>query len=91
MFSERSRYAKTPTETVVLPDGNEGQVLKLRKLPATSGRPHIVTDKDQLDMLAHQQTGDGAKFWHIADANTEPEARKLLLETGATINLPNGS
>ena len=91
MFSEKSRYAKTPTETAVLPDGREGQVLKLRKLPASSGRPHVVTDNDQLDMLAHQQTGDGTKFWHIADANTELEASNLLRETGATINLPNGS
>ncbi len=88
MFTEHSRYAKTPTETVSLPDGQEGTVLRLRPLPSTGGEPHRVRDRDQLDILAHERTGDGTRFWHVADANTEIEARRLLDETGRVIRIP---
>ena len=43
---------------------------------------------DRLDVLAQQNYGDGTKFWHIADANTELEANDLVAEPGATVNLP---
>ena len=88
MFTDTSRYAKTPTVNVPLPDGREGPALKLRTLPAPAGQPHAVRDRDQLDVLAHAQTGDGKRFWHIADANTEREAQQLLREVNATIQLP---
>lgn len=88
MFAENSRYADTPTEMVRLPDGREGVVLRLRPLPETRGEPHAVRDRDQLDVLAHERTGDGTRSWHIADANTELEARRLLTETGAVIRVP---
>ena len=88
MFSSNSRYLNTSVVTVDLPDGRVGPALKLRTLPATSGEPHKVVDNDQLDVLAHAITGDGSRFWHIADANTELEAHRLLRETGAGINLP---
>ena len=88
MLSSNSRYQKTATVTVNLPDGRIGPALKLRTLPATSGEDHAVSDNDQLDVMAFRQTEDGQRFWHIADANTEIEAQQLLRETGATIQVP---
>jgi hypothetical protein len=88
MFTDTSRYAKTPTATVALPDGREGPALKLRTLPTPPAQPHAVRDRDQLDVLAHAQTGDGKRFWHVADANTEREAQQLLREVNAIIRLP---
>lgn len=88
MLSPNSRYKSTRVTNVTLPDGRVGPALKLRTLPATTGEPRPVKDNDQLDVMAHAITDDGTRFWHIADANTEREAKRLLRETGAPINLP---
>lgn len=88
MFLENSRYHQQPTAEATTRDGRTVQVLKLRKLPAQAGQPHQVRDHDRLDVLAQQQSGDGTKFWHIADANTELQANDLVAEPGATLNLP---
>jgi len=62
--------------------------LKRRALPATPGEAHEVRDRDQLDVLAHEQYGDGTKFWHIADANTACEARELVAGAGSILLKP---
>ncbi len=62
--------------------------LKRRALPATPGEAHEVRDRDQLDVLAHEQYGDGTRFWHIADANTALEARELVAGTGSILLKP---
>jgi hypothetical protein len=88
MFLENSRYYKTPTVETTARDGRAVTALKLRPLPPRTGEAYAVKDNDQLDVLAHQQYSDGTKFWHIADANTELEAAKLIAEAGAVINKP---
>ncbi len=88
MFLDNSRYHNLPTVEVTTRDGRAVQALKLRKLPAQPGQPHAVQQHDRLDVLAQQQYGDGTKFWHIADANTQLQANDLVAEPGATINLP---
>jgi hypothetical protein len=88
MFLENSRYLNVPTVETTTRDGRAVTALKLRPLPATSGDPYAVKDNDQLDVLAHGKTGDGTKFWHIADANTALDATTLTDETGAVIRLP---
>ena len=88
MFLENSRYHKQATVEVKTRDGRAVQALKLRKLPPEAGRPHAVQQHDRLDVLAQQNYGDGTKFWHIADANSELEANDLVAEPGATVNLP---
>lgn len=88
MFLENSRYHKQATVEVKTRDGRAVQALKLRKLPPEGGRPHAVQQHDRLDVLAQQNYGDGTKFWHIADANSELEANDLVAEPGATVNLP---
>jgi hypothetical protein len=88
MFLENSRYLSIPTVETTARDGRAVTALKLRPLPATAGDPYLIKDNDQLDVLAHRVTGDGTKFWHIADANTALEANALTTEAGAIILLP---
>lgn len=88
MFLENSRYVSVPTIETKMRDGRAVTALKLRLLPATTGEPYLVKQNDQLDILAHRVTGDGTKFWHVADANTALEANTLTAETGAVILLP---
>jgi len=64
------------------------KVLSLRRLPSIEGVPLVVKDRDRLDCLAYLQYEDGARFWHIADANTSLEASELLAETGGTLQFP---
>ncbi len=88
MFLDNSRYHNQATVEVTTCDGRTVQALKLRTLLAQAVQPHAVRQHDRLDVLAQQHYGDGTKFWHIADANTELQANDLVAEAGATINLP---
>ena len=89
MFLESSRYAKVDTVETATRDGRAVTALKLRPLPALTGTPYTVLDNDRLDLLAHKYSGDGTKFWHIADANTALQASDLTAETGDSVNLPS--
>lgn len=88
MFSDRSRYKGVPTETATLPDGRTVTAVKLRPLPAATGSPFAVQEKDRLDLLARTHLEDGTAFWRIADANTELQARRLEGPPGRVIDLP---
>lgn len=88
MFSKDSRYASTPSVTVKDAAGREVTALKIRQLPATQGQPLSVTGADQLDVIAERCYRDGARFWHILDANTELEASRLLVPVGRSIKVP---
>lgn len=87
MFLEGSRYAKVPTDEVQGPDGRMVTAARLRPLPPTDGEPHVVLERDRLDLVAHDRYGDGTRFWRIADANTALDARSLE-ETGEIIRVP---
>lgn len=87
MFTKNSRYYGR--ETVVTDDnGKPVQAVKLRRLPATPGKPHRVSDSDQLDIMSNQSYNDSTRFWYVADANTELEANALVEEAGRIICLP---
>jgi hypothetical protein len=88
MFLDTSRYARTPTDTVTTADGRPATAIRLRRLPATAGRPRLVTEGDRLDVIAERAFGDGPRFWHIADANTALRAADLVAEVLDTFNLP---
>jgi hypothetical protein len=88
MFLENSRYTRVPTVEATTADGRSVTALKLRTLPPTTGEPYAVKDNDQLDVIAHRVTGDGTRFWHIADANSALEASSLLAETNAVVSVP---
>lgn len=89
MFLPNSRYADVPVTTEGrTPDGRKVTALKLRRLPRVSGQPVIVRDNTQLDVLALEKYSDATKYWHVADANTELEAKHLLDEPGDTFLAP---
>jgi hypothetical protein len=88
MFRDRSRYYGLSTETVPHPDGRTVTVVKLRRLPPTTGKEFTVLEKDRLDLLARTHLEDGTAFWRIADANSELQARRLEGPPGRVIDLP---
>ena len=51
----------------------------------------MVKDGMQLDVESERRYKDGARYWHIADANTELEANKLVERSGRTIAVPEKS
>lgn len=88
MFLKTSRYYDLPTVSATGADGGEVTAVRLRVLPPTRGRPRAVRGGDQLDMMSHDLTGDGTRFWHIADANSELEANALVARHGRIISVP---
>lgn len=80
MFLENSRYFNAPTMTVTLKDGSVATLVQPRLLPAPSGIPTALQANDRHDIISLRQYQDGTKFWHLADANSQLEAR-LLTET----------
>lgn len=88
MFTKTSRYYGLETVQTTDPRGDTVQAVKLRRLPATTGQPMTVKDGDQLDVLSEQRYRDAARFWTIADANTEVEANTLVETAGRVIQVP---
>lgn len=88
MFLDNSRYFKLKTVTVTDENGREVTAVTLRRLPYVAGRPAVVKGNDRLDVIAQRQFKDATLFWHVADANTELEANKLVGEAGETILVP---
>ena len=77
MFLQNSRYFNQPTMQLKLKDGRTVTLVEPRLLPAPAGVETPLIANDRLDIIALRQYQDGTRFWHIADANTETEARLL--------------
>jgi hypothetical protein len=88
MFLQSSRYSLVAKDNVTAPDGRSVTVVRLRRLPVTAGTPTVVREQDQLDRMALKRYANATLFWHIADANSELQARDLLDEAGKEINVP---
>jgi hypothetical protein len=88
MFLKSSRYALVGNDSVMAPDGRTVTIVRLRRLPATSGTSTVVREHNQLDLIAQRRFTSATLFWHIADANSELQARDLLAEVGKEINIP---
>ena len=88
MFRSNSRYFNVPTVTATGADGNAVTAVALRVLPRISGEATVVHSGDQLDVMSQERTGDGTRFWHIADANCELEANTLVIRDGRVIAVP---
>ena len=80
MFIDNSRYIDVKTADVETESGRIASAIKLRRLPHAAGAPTVMKGNDRLDVMAQRQYSDGTKFWHIADANTELEANKLVTQ-----------
>ena len=89
MFLKTSRYFKQKTvETKEKPTKPGVKALTLRRLPVVKGNAVEVKSNYRLDIIAQRQYNDPTIFWHIADANTELQADRLVEETGRVINVP---
>src|SRR5262245_53554058 len=86
MFLENSRYFNQPTMVVKTKDGTKFTAVQPRLLPTPPALATSLQANDRLDIIAFRQYQDGTKFWHIADANSQIEAR-LLTEPG-NVNSP---
>jgi hypothetical protein len=89
MFLDSSRYAKVGAVTVTDENGRQVKAVMLRRLPYVAGKPTVAKGNDRLDIIALRQFKDASLFWHVADANTELEANKLVDEVGETILVPD--
>jgi hypothetical protein len=88
MFSKRSRYSKTGQITASDDRGREVTAIRLRELGDPPARPARVTQGDRLDVISERRYQDGARYWHIADANSELEAAALTTEAARMIKVP---
>jgi len=86
-FLKTSRYAGLATVQVPAANGRTVTAVVLRVLPATAGASYVVQENDRLDIIANRSYKDATRFWHIADANTELEARRLV-QPGLRIGMP---
>ena len=85
MFLKNSRYSGLPTVVAQDRSGREVVAVKLRRLPATAGDARTIQGHDRLDVMSDAQYGDAARYWNIADANTELEAEELTRTAGRII------
>ena len=88
MFLENSRYYSVRKDAAPARDGRTVTVVTLRRPPAVAGTPVMIKENDQLDIMAQRLYTDPTRFWRIADANTELQARDLTAEQGRDINVP---
>ena len=88
MFLETSRYFSVRKDEATARDGRTVTVVTLRRPPAVAGTPVTIKENDQLDIMAQRRYDDPTRFWRIADANTELQARDLVAEPGRDINVP---
>jgi hypothetical protein len=78
VFIDNSRYIDVKTVDVETESRRIVSAIRLRRLPHAAGAPTVIKGNDRLDVMAQRRYSDGTKFWHIADANTELEANRLL-------------
>ncbi len=89
MFLKNSRYYNVDTVITENGRGNGVTAVKYRRLPEIEGQPTIVRDGMQLDVESERNYTDPTRYWHIADANTEIEANRLVEHAGRVINVPD--
>lgn len=86
-FLRTSRYAHSELVETTTETGRAVSAVKLRRLPAPPSAPYTVDADDRVDLIAYQQFGDAPRFWHVADANSDLDARTLI-EPGRVIAAP---
>lgn len=75
-FLRSSRYARVELVEATV-GGRTVTAVKLRRLPDPASAPYAVDAEDRVDTIAHRAYGDATRGWHVADANTELDARRL--------------
>ena len=87
MFLSNSRYVDVPEGQAPL-RGDIVTVARLRRLPVVAGEATVVKGNDRLDVIADRTFGDPTQFWHVADANSELEASRLVETPNRVIQVP---
>lgn len=77
MFLENSRYFGQATMVVKLNDSRSAVALQPRVLPSAEGVSTPLQRHDRLDVIALRHYQDATRFWHVADANTQTDSRRL--------------
>ncbi|TPG11057.1 LysM domain-containing protein [Rhodanobacter glycinis] len=96
IFPPTSRYALTPTATLVRADGTPVTYLKRRFVPAPENLAllqwHQVVQNERLDNITAQYLGDPEQFWRLCDANRalRPEELTETIGKQLRITLPEG-
>jgi hypothetical protein len=88
MFLETSRYFRQKQINVATKNGQTVKAVSLRRLPTITGDSTFVEENNRLDIIAQRQYQNPTQFWHIADANTELQAKNLVKEVGRIIQVP---
>lgn len=95
-FPPTSRYALTPTASLVRADGSTVAYLRRRFVPAPESfallQWHLVQQGERLDNIAAQYLGDPEQFWRLADANRalRPDELTETIGRALAITLPQG-
>jgi len=95
-FPLTSRYALTPTKSLVRADGSMVTYLARRFVPAPESfallQWHRVVQGERLDNIAAQTLGDPEQFWRLCDANRalRPEELTETIGRPLAITLPQG-
>lgn len=95
-FPPTSRYALTPTTSLVRADGTMVTYLKRRFVPAPENLAllqwHQVVQNERLDNIAAKYLGDPEQFWRLCDANRALRPDELTETIGKKlrITLPEG-
>jgi hypothetical protein len=95
-FPPTSRYALTPTTSLVRADGTVVTYLKRRFVPPPENLAllqwHRVVQNEWLDNIAAQYLGDPEQFWRLCDANRalRPEELTETIGRKLRITLPEG-
>ena len=95
-FAPNSRYAATPSTTLLTADGRMIPYVQRRFVPAPEAfalvSEHTVVSGDRLDNLAANYFGDAELYWRLADANGAIHPDELTETVGRRlrITLPAG-
>jgi len=95
-FPPTSRYALTPTTSLVRADGTMVTYLKRRFVPLPENLAllqwHRVVQGERLDNIAAKYLGDSEQFWRLCDANRtlRPEELTETIGKPLRITLPEG-
>ena len=96
IFPPTSRYALTPTATLVRADGTPVTYLRRRFVPAPENLAllqwHQVVQNERLDNITAHYLGDPEQFWRLCDANRalRPEELTETIGKPLRITLPEG-
>lgn len=86
----KSRYANTPTYSVVRNDGKIVNVFARRTpLNSVNASIFIVNNTQRIDILSFDAYKDVTKYWAIHDANIQEHPLDTLKSVGRKILIPD--